>query len=217
VSDSPQPDPGGAVGGPPGPEGLTERDVGADPIERLRIWLDEAAAAGVPFPEAAALATADADGAPAVRHVLVKGIDDRGLTFFTNLESRKGVHLAENPRAALAFLWRELDRQACVTGTASQVSREESDAYFRTRPREARIGAWASRQSRVVASRDELDAAYREIERGHPDDVPLPPHWGGYRLAPETVEFWKGREHRLHDRLRFTREGGGWRLERLWP
>ncbi len=197
--------------------GLSEEDVGPDPIARLRIWLDEAREAGTRFPEAAALATADGQGVPAVRHVLVKEIDVRGLTFFTNLESRKATHLAANPRAALAFLWRELDRQACVTGLAAPIAREESAAYFATRPREARIGAWASRQSRVVSSREELDAAYREAEARFPGDVPLPPHWGGFRLEPDTIELWKGREHRLHDRLRFTREGERWRLERLWP
>jgi pyridoxamine 5'-phosphate oxidase len=197
--------------------GLSEADVGTDPIARLVAWLDEARAAGILFPEAAALATADAQGSPAVRHVLVKRIDEGGCTFFTNLECRKGRHLAENPRTALAFLWRELDRQACVTGAVAPIPREESEAYFRTRPREARIGAWASRQSRVVSSRDELDDAYRETELRFPDDVPLPPHWGGFRLAPDTIELWKGREHRLHDRLRFTRAGEGWRLERLWP
>lgn len=197
--------------------GLTEGDLGRDPIARFHAWLDEARAAGIAFPEAAALATADAGGAPAVRHVLVKQVDDGGFTFYTNLESRKGRHLAENPRAALAFLWRELDRQVCVTGAAAPIPREESAAYFATRPREARIGAWASRQSRVVSSRDELDAAYREIESRYPDDVPLPPHWGGFRLVPSTIEFWKGREHRLHDRFRFARGEDGWRLERLWP
>jgi pyridoxamine 5'-phosphate oxidase len=198
-------------------EGLTAEDVGSDPIARMRIWIDEARAAGVSLPEAAALATADAAGAPAVRHVLVKQIDGGGFTFYTNLESRKGGHLAENPRAALAFLWRELDRQACVTGTVSPVPRDDAEMYFRSRPREARIGAWASRQSRVVSSRDELDAAYRAIESRYPAEIPLPPHWGGFRLEPETIEFWKGRDHRLHDRLRFTRGGEGWRLERLWP
>jgi pyridoxamine 5'-phosphate oxidase len=152
-----------------------------------------------------------------VRHVLVKGVDDRGFTFFTNRESRKGRHLAENPNAAMAFLWRELDRQVCVTGTVASVGDDESDAYFRTRPREARIGAWASAQSRVVDSRDELERAFRATAERFPDDVPLPPHWGGYRLAPDTIEFWKGREHRLHDRFRYTREDDGWRLERLWP
>jgi pyridoxamine 5'-phosphate oxidase len=197
--------------------GLSERDVGRDPVVLLVAWLDEARAAGVRFPEAAALATADADGSPAVRHVLVKGIEERGLTFYTNAESRKGRHLAGNPKAALAFLWRELDRQVCVTGVAAPVSRTETEAYFRTRPREARIGAWASRQSRVVGSREELDAAYRDALSRFPDDVPLPDHWSGYRLVPDAVEFWKGREHRLHDRLRFTRDRAGWRLERLWP
>jgi pyridoxamine 5'-phosphate oxidase len=197
--------------------GLSEADLGPDPIARVAAWLEEARAVGVVFPEAAALATADATGAPAVRHVLVKRIDDGGFTFFTNLESRKGRHLAENPRAALAFLWRELDRQVCVTGTASAIAREDSEAYFATRPREARVGAWASRQSRVVASRAELDAAYGEIDGRFPDDVPLPPHWGGFRLAPDTIEFWKGREHRLHDRIRFTTSESGWRVERLWP
>jgi pyridoxamine 5'-phosphate oxidase len=197
--------------------GLSEDDIGADPIARFGAWLAEAREAGVPFPEAAALATADAAGAPAVRHVLVKLVDERGFTFFTNLDSRKGRHLAENPRAALAFLWRELDRQVCVTGAVAPVGRDESQDYFGTRPREARIGAWASRQSRVVASRDELDAAFRAAEARFPGDVPLPPHWGGFRLRPDEIEFWKGREHRLHDRLRFSRAGEGWRLERLWP
>lgn len=197
--------------------GLSERDVGADPIARFAVWLEEARMAGVLFPEAAALATADAEGRPAVRHVLVKLVDERGFTFFTNLESRKGRHLAENPAAALAFLWRELDRQACVTGVVEPIAREESEAYFGTRPREARIGAWASKQSRVVSSRAELDAAYVEAEARFPGEIPLPPHWGGFRIDPETIEFWKGRAHRLHDRLRFTREGTVWRLERLWP
>jgi pyridoxamine 5'-phosphate oxidase len=197
--------------------GITEADLGDDPIERFRAWLEEAREAGVLFPEAAALATADSRGRPAVRHVLVKGADERGFTFFTNLESRKVRHLGENPSAALAFLWRELDRQVCVTGTVASITREESEAYFRTRPREARIGAWASMQSRVVPSREELEAAYRETEARFPGDVPLPPHWGGLRLEPAEVEFWKGREHRLHDRFRFTRQGRGWRRDRLWP
>jgi pyridoxamine 5'-phosphate oxidase len=200
------------------PGGLTEADLAPDPIARLVAWLDEARNAGVRFPDAAALATADPDGAPAVRHVLVKIVDERGLTFFTNRESRKGRQLAENPNAGLAFYWRELDRQVCVSGEASLVDDAESDEYFRTRPREARIGAWASRQSRPVSSRGELDAAFAEIAARFPsEDVPLPPHWGGYRIQPETIEFWKGREHRLHDRFRFTRDGATWRLERLWP
>jgi pyridoxamine 5'-phosphate oxidase len=200
------------------PGGLTEADLGPDPIARLLAWLDEARNAGIRFPEAAALATADPDGAPAVRHVLVKVVDERGLTFFTNRESRKGRQLTENPNAGLAFYWRELDRQVCVTGGVSVVNDAESDEYFRTRPRDARIGAWASRQSRPVSSRGELDATFAEFAARFPgEDVPLPPHWGGYRIQPDAIEFWKGREHRLHDRFRFTREGAAWRLQRLWP
>ena len=205
MSDAPGPD----------PAGLSEYSVGPDPIVALARWLE---AAGVIFPEAAALATADAEGRPSVRHVLVKGVDRRGLAFYTNRDSRKGRHLAENPNAAIALYWRELDRQATAAGPTTPMSDEESFAYFRTRPREARIGAWASQQSRPVASREALVAAFEEIDARFPgDDVPLPPHWGGYRLEAETVEFWKGREHRLHDRFRYTREDDGWRLERLWP
>ena len=197
--------------------GITEADLGPDPFERFRAWFDEAREAAIVFPEAVALATADAAGRPAVRHVLVKGVDERGFTFFTNRESRKARHLAENPNAALAFLWRELDRQVCVTGTVAQIDDAESDAYFATRPREARLGAWASRQSRLVASRAELEAAFDAAAERFPDQVPRPDHWGGYRLAPDSFEFWKGRAHRLHDRFRYSREGEGWRLERLWP
>jgi pyridoxamine 5'-phosphate oxidase len=198
--------------------GLTETELGSDPIARIVAWLEGARAAGVRFPEASALATADADGRPAVRHVLVKAVDERGLTFFTSRESRKGRHLAENPNAAMALYWRELDRQVAVTGLVSRMGDAESLEYFRTRPREVRLGAWASRQSKPVGSRQELDAAFAEVSERFPgEDIPLPPHWGGYRLDPETIEFWQGREHRLHDRFRFTREDGAWGLERLWP
>jgi pyridoxamine 5'-phosphate oxidase len=208
VSDAPGPD----------PAGLTEASLGPDPIAALRTWLGEARAGGVVFPEAAALATADAEGRPAVRHVLVKGIDERGLAFYTNRESGKGRHLADNPNAAIALYWRELDRQVTASGPVTPMSDDESLAYFRTRPREARIGAWASQQSRPVASREVLDAAFTVFDaRFTGDDVPLPSHWGGYRLEPQTFEFWKGREHRLHDRFRYTRDGGAWQLERLWP
>jgi pyridoxamine 5'-phosphate oxidase len=194
-----------------------EDDLGSDPIAAFVAWLEDARGAGIVFPEAVALATADAQGRPAVRHVLLKGVDERGFAFFTNRESRKGRHLAENPHAAMAFLWRELDRQVCVTGSVAPVSREESEAYFSTRPREAQLGAWASRQSRPLASRAELERAFADAGDRFPGDVPLPPHWGGYRLAPETIEFWAGREHRLHDRFRYTRDGQRWRAERLWP
>lgn len=199
-------------------EALTERELHPDPVVQLRSWLDDAERAGVAFPEAMALATADATGFPAVRHVLLKGLDEHGLTFFTNRQSRKGRHLAENPHAAVTFLWRELDRQVGVTGTVAPISEEESLAYFRTRPREARLGAWASRQSEPVGSREELDAAFRAAGDRFPgEDVPLPPYWGGYRLVPGTFEFWKGRTHRLHDRFRYTPQAGGWRIERLYP
>jgi pyridoxamine 5'-phosphate oxidase len=198
--------------------GLDERVLGSDPIALFRAWLAEAAQAGIVFPEAAALATADAAGRPAVRHVLIKAVDERGFTFFTNLESRKARQIAENPHAALAILWREVDRQVSATGTVTPIPREDTEAYFRTRPRDARIGAWASKQSRVLSSREELERAFAASAARYPgDDVPTPPYWGGLRLAPEAIEFWKGREHRLHDRFRFTRQGAGWLLERLWP
>ena len=205
--------------GPRPDEALTEVDLDPDPVAQLHRWLVEAERAGVTFPEAMALATADAEGRPAVRHVLMKELDERGLTFFTNRGSRKGRHLALNPHAAAVFLWRELDRQVGVTGSVAPIPDAESEAYFRTRPREARLGAWASRQSEPVDSREELDAAFlAAAERFGDGEIPLPPYWGGYRLAPGTFEFWQGREHRLHDRFRYTRaEGGGWRIERLYP
>lgn len=210
---------GAAVSVPPHDEvGLSERDLDPDPIRQLGRWLAEAERAGVAFPEAMALATADARGRPSVRHVLMKGLDERGVLFFTNLGSRKGRDLAENPWAAAVFLWRELDRQVSLAGPVEPATREEAEAYFRTRPREARLGAWASRQSEPVRSRAELEAAYRAAAERFPgEDVPLPPHWGGFRIVPEVFEFWKGREHRLHDRFRYTREHDGWRLVRLYP
>ena len=198
---------------------LSNSDLDPDPIAQFLMWLDDARDAGIRLPEAVALATADAGGRPSVRHVLLRGLDQRGFVFYTNYESRKGRELEGNPRAGMAFYWRELDRQVCATGTVERISREESEAYFRTRPREARLGAWASRQSEVASSREELDARYWEIDARYPgDDVPLPPNWGGFRLAPEVVEFWKGREHRLHDRFRYTRQpDGSWVIERLFP
>ncbi len=199
-------------------EPLTERDLVTDPIEQLRRWFEDARAAGIALPEAMALATADADGRPSVRHVLMRGLDERGIVFYTNYGSRKGAELAANPHAAAVFLWRELDRQVCVLGSVARTSTEESDAYFATRPREARIGAWASEQSRPVASREALEARYQEMELRFPDEVPRPPHWGGFRMAPERFEFWKGRRHRLHDRFAYTRApAGGWTIARLYP
>jgi len=200
-------------------ESLSKSDLDPDPIAQFRVWLDDARDAGIRLPEAVALATVDAGGRPSVRHVLLRGLDERGFVFYTNYESRKGRELEGNTRAGMAFYWRELDRQVCVTGTVERTSREESEAYFRTRPREARLGAWASRQSEIASSREELDARYREMDaRYSGEDVPLPPNWGGYRLAPEAVEFWKGREHRLHYRFRYTRQSdASWVIERLFP
>jgi pyridoxamine 5'-phosphate oxidase len=204
--------------GQAGEPGLSESDLGPDPLARIAAWLEDARAAGVLFPDAAAIATSGAEGQPTVRHVLVKTIDERGLVFFTNRQSRKAGQLSENPRASLAFLWRELERQVCATGTVTRVDDEESDTYFASRPREARIGAWASAQSRPVSSREALDAAYAEMQARFPgEEIPRPPHWGGYRLRPDTIEFWKGRAHRLHDRFLFTRSDDGWDVGRLWP
>jgi pyridoxamine 5'-phosphate oxidase len=197
---------------------LHRRDLHPDPMAQFTSWLGDAETAGVPLPNAMGLATADAEGRPSVRHVLLRGVDD-GFVFFSNYESRKGRQLSENPHAALVFLWKALERQVNVTGTVARTSTEESEAYFRTRPREARIGAWASPQSRVLASREELDARVGEIEDRYPDEIPLPPFWGGYRLTPDSIEFWQGRLHRLHDRFRYSRDGGSgdWRVERLSP
>ena len=198
---------------------LTRRDLDPDPFAQFRTWLEAAEAAGVRMPNAMTLATASPDGRPSARSVLLRGLDERGFVFFTNYQSRKGRQLSENPHAALVFLWKDLERQVCVTGTVERTSREESEAYFRTRPRDARLGAWASRQSAVLGSRAELEARFEELVRLYPgDDVPLPPFWGGFRLFPDTIEFWQGRSHRLHDRFRYSRQAEeGWAIERLSP
>ena len=196
-------------------------DLSADPMQQFRRWYEDAEAARIPLANAIALGTVDARGEPAVRHVLLRGSDERGFVFYTNLESRKARHLAENPSAAFAVVWKELDRQVCVTGSVERTTDAESDAYFASRPREARIGAWASPQSRVLSSRDELMASFTTFDERYPgDDVPRPPFWGGYRIVPDTIEFWQGRAFRLHDRFRYTVDGeqpSGWRVERLAP
>jgi pyridoxamine 5'-phosphate oxidase len=193
-------------------------DLHPDPLTQFGRWLGEARAAGLELPEAMTLATADADGTPSARMVLLKGVDERGFLFFTNTESRKGRELAANPRAALVFHWaQEPRRQAIVTGPVEPLPREESEAYFRTRPLGSRLGAWASRQSEPIPGREVLDRAYADVEERYGDNPPLPPWWGGSVLRPEAVELWQNRPNRLHDRFRYTCEGGGWRLERLAP
>lgn len=197
---------------------LDERDVDPDPLVQFRKWFDDARRAELPEPNAMTLATATPGGVPSARMVLLKAADERGFTFFTDYRSRKGQELEANPHAALVFFWGELERQVRIAGTVSRVSREETEAYFRTRPRESRLGAWSSHQSTVLAGRETLEARLREVSARHPgDEVPTPPYWGGYLLKADALEFWQGRESRLHDRVRYQREAGGWRIERLSP
>ncbi|HEY2953043.1 MAG TPA: pyridoxamine 5'-phosphate oxidase [Verrucomicrobiae bacterium] len=199
--------------------GLRRADLNPDPLAQFRKWLQQAVDADVPEPSAMTLATVDAEGQPSARIVLLKGLDERGFSFFTNYESRKGRELAANPRASLLFLWKELERQVGIRGLVSKLSRKESATYFKTRPRGSRLGAWASKQSQVIASRAMLEDKLRELERKFPgEDVPLPPYWGGYILAPAEIEFWQGRPNRLHDRFLYTRASDqGWKIERLSP
>ncbi len=198
--------------------GLDVDDLDADPRLMFQRWLREALDAGVHEPNAMVLSTAGADGRPSSRVVLLKGLDEQGFVLFTNHASRKARELADNPWCALLFPWHPLERQVRVEGVAAVLDRDAVAAYHRTRPRAAQLGAWASRQSRPVESRAELAATYDEIAaRFEGRDVPVPDHWGGYRIEPETIEFWQGRPGRMHDRLVYVRDGARWRVERLAP
>ena len=199
-------------------EGLDEKTIDRDPIKLFQTWLNDAFEAGLPLPEAMTLATAMPDGKPSARMVLLKQVDHDGFVFYTNYNSDKAEQLDENPYAALVFYWAKLDRQVRVEGSISRTSREESLAYFATRPRESQIGAWASEQSEVISSRAELEQRAEELEKQYRDrEIECPEHWGGYRLKPERIEFWKSRTGRLHDRILYQREGDAWTITRLAP
>jgi pyridoxamine 5'-phosphate oxidase len=198
--------------------GLREQDVDPDPIRQFDAWFQQAIAANLTDANAMTLATASPNGRPSVRVVLLKDFDERGFVFYTNYDSRKGRELAENPYAAVVFYWAEMERQVRIEGITEQVTREESEAYFRSRPEMSRLGAWASHQSQVIADREMLEERMRELnERYKEGEVPLPPYWGGYRLIPDRIEFWQGRASRLHDRILYVHQGEGWMTQRLSP
>jgi pyridoxamine 5'-phosphate oxidase len=197
--------------------GLSEADADADPIEFFTRWLREAVDAGLPMPNAMTLATVSAEGTPDARIVLLKGLEHGAFTFFTNYLSRKARQLEARPAACLVFQWSELERQVRIEGTVEKVSAAESDAYFASRPLGARLSAWASPQSETVSSRAGLEKSLEEARARYREQPPRPPHWGGYRVTPQRIEFWQGRADRLHDRLLYARAGAAWRIERLAP
>ncbi|MFW5658342.1 MAG: pyridoxamine 5'-phosphate oxidase [Bacteroidota bacterium] len=197
---------------------LDEDMVGSDPIAFFKQWFNEALEAGVPEPSAVCLSTANQLGIPSGRMVLLKGIEAGGFNIYTNYNSRKGQELAENPYAAITAFWAELERQVRIEGRVEKLSRERSEAYFKSRPEGSRIGAWASPQSETIGGREQLEHLQREYEQKFAgEEIPIPEHWGGYRVQPTSIEFWQGRPSRLHDRLRFRKAGGGWQLARLAP
>ncbi|ATC63748.1 pyridoxamine 5'-phosphate oxidase [Nibricoccus aquaticus] len=199
--------------------GLLEKDLARDPFRQFDKWFQEAQGAKIPEPNAMVCSLAGADGRPSSRIVLLKAIDGRGFVFYSNYDSRKGRELAANPRASLLFPWIALERQVIIDGTVTRLTREESAAYFHSRPLASQLGAWASPQSTILPTRAALDDAYKAVEKKYAgEEIPLPPNWGGYRVSPESVEFWQGRRSRLHDRLRYRREkSGDWLVERLAP
>jgi pyridoxamine 5'-phosphate oxidase len=201
-----------------GVEGLDEKSIDPDPIKQFQAWLNDAIAAKLPLPEAMTLATATPDGKPSARMILLKQVDADGFVFFTNYRSAKAEQLDANPYAAMVFYWAVLDRQVRVEGSVVRISAQESRDYFKTRPRESQIGAWASAQSTVIPGRDVLEQRAKELEALYCDrEVDCPEHWGGYRLKPERIEFWKSRVGRLHDRILYQRSGDGWTITRLAP
>ena len=199
--------------------GLTEKDVARDPFRQFEKWFQEAEAARIHEPNAGVLSTATKDGRPSSRMVLLKGIDGRGFVFYTNYNSRKGIEIASNPRVSYMFPWVALERQVIIEGPLARTTREESEAYFHVRPRASQLAAWASSQSAIISGREALEESMKATEKNFVGvEAPLPPHWGGFRIVPETVEFWQGRRSRLHDRLRYRREASGsWTIERLSP
>lgn len=198
---------------------LRKKDLNADPIRQFETWFDEVLKLKLADPNAMTLATADKQGRPSARTVLLKGVDQNGFSFFTNYESRKGRELGENPNAALVFFWQPLARQVCVNGSIEKLSREESESYFQSRPRGSQLAAWVSRQTSIIEGREVLDKGLEEVTKKYEkvDKIPLPPYWGGFVLKPEWIEFWQGRPNRLHDRFRYRKDGKSWKIDRLSP